>query len=137
MWGSQEVYSTILKFQEWLNINYDVNVVGVTLLAFYIFRGLQMRKDYIKLCRPGSCMAMQKKDWMIAYFSTSGLLSFTNLYQGEFSTKSSPFDYGWPWITCHNRSTWTSYRIWNRHGHLTFSHFTYTLTLGCNLFQTI
>jgi imidazoleglycerol phosphate dehydratase HisB len=28
-------------------------------------------------------MAMQKKDWMIAYFSTSGLLSFTNLYQGE------------------------------------------------------
>jgi hypothetical protein len=41
-------------------------------------------------------MAMQKKDWMIAYFSTSGLLSFTNLYQGEFSTKSSPFDYGWP-----------------------------------------
>ncbi len=135
--GSWEVYNTIPKSWEWLTINYDVNVVGVVLLAFYIFKGSRMKKDYIKLCTPRSCMAMQKKIWMIAYFSTNCLLSFANLYQGIFLNKSSPFDYGWPWITCHNRSTWISCRIWSGHGHLTFSHFTCTLALGCNIFQTI
>ncbi len=34
-----------------------------------------MWEDYIKMCRPSICMAMQKKAWMIAYLF-SKLLAF-------------------------------------------------------------
>jgi hypothetical protein len=33
----------------------------------YIFKGARMQEDYIKLCRWRTCMAMQKKTWMIIY----------------------------------------------------------------------
>jgi hypothetical protein len=57
-WGSYDVYNTIPKFQEWLTMNYVVNVARVTLLAFYIFTSEKMWKDHLKVCKPWTCMAM-------------------------------------------------------------------------------
>jgi hypothetical protein len=37
--GSNEVYNTIPKSQEWLIINCIINVAHGSLLGFYIFRG--------------------------------------------------------------------------------------------------
>jgi hypothetical protein len=39
MKGSNVVYSTIPKSQQWLTINYAVNVAKGVLLRFYIFKG--------------------------------------------------------------------------------------------------
>jgi hypothetical protein len=50
--GSYDVYNTISKFQEWLTMNYVVNVARVALLAFYIFRSGNMWEDYLKVCKP-------------------------------------------------------------------------------------
>jgi hypothetical protein len=52
----------IPKSWEWLIVNYIVNVVGGVLLVFYIFKSEKPRHDYIKLCKLGTCMAMEKKD---------------------------------------------------------------------------
>jgi len=60
--GSNVVYNMIPKSWEWLIVNYIVNVVGGVLLVFYIFKSEKPRHDYIKLCKLGTCMAMEKKD---------------------------------------------------------------------------
>jgi hypothetical protein len=44
-----------------LTMNCVVNVARITLLSFYIFKVSRMWEDYIKLCKPKTCMAMQKK----------------------------------------------------------------------------
>jgi hypothetical protein len=36
--GSHQVYNIIPKYREWLIINYVVNVAGITLLRFYVFK---------------------------------------------------------------------------------------------------
>jgi len=35
-----------------------------------------MREEYIKLCKPRSCMVMQKNVWMIAYFFNQWFIFF-------------------------------------------------------------
>ncbi len=67
--GSQQVYNTMPKSREWLIVNYIINVVGTTLLGFYIFRGEKIHDDYIQLYKLGKCMAMQSKAWMTTYLS--------------------------------------------------------------------
>jgi len=57
-WGSWDIDNTILNAHEWLIINCVVNATGATPLTFYIFKGSRMWEDYIKLCRPRTCMAM-------------------------------------------------------------------------------
>ncbi len=71
---TMRVYSTIPNFLEWMIINF-VNVVGGSLLGFYIFRGECLIENYIKLCKPCTCMAMQKKAWM-NFFLFKEFLSF-------------------------------------------------------------
>jgi hypothetical protein len=58
---SNVVYNTIPKSWEWLTINCVVNVARGVLLGFYIFKGEKLQDDYIKFCKLGTCMAMQKK----------------------------------------------------------------------------
>jgi hypothetical protein len=58
---SNVVYYTISKFQEWLIINYEINVVEGIPLGFYIFKGKRTFNDYIKFYKLRICMAMQKK----------------------------------------------------------------------------
>ncbi len=65
--GSNVVYSTISKSQEWLTINCVVNVARDVLPGFYIFKGESLRDDYIKLCKSGTCMAMHKRAWIIDF----------------------------------------------------------------------
>ncbi len=64
---SNVVYSTIPKFGEWLTINCVVNAIESVLPSFYIFKGERLRDDYIKLYKLNTCMAMQKKAWMIIF----------------------------------------------------------------------
>jgi hypothetical protein len=45
--SSHHVYIIIPKSEEWLIINYVVNVVKTTLLGFYIFRRERIHDDYI------------------------------------------------------------------------------------------
>ncbi len=59
--GSNTVYSTIPKFQEWLTMNYAINAARGVLFSFNIFRSKRLRDDYIKFYKPSTCMAMQKK----------------------------------------------------------------------------
>jgi len=64
---SNAVYNIIPKSWEWLITNYEINVVGVVLPCFYIFKGERLKDDYIKLYKPNICMVMQKKN-MDDYF---------------------------------------------------------------------
>jgi hypothetical protein len=65
---SNVVYNTIPKSQEWLIVNYAINVAEGVILGFYIFEGEKLRDDYIRLCKPSTCTSMQKKKNMDDYF---------------------------------------------------------------------
>lgn len=60
-WSSWDVYNIVPKSQEWLIVNCVVNASGAAFPTFYIFKGSRMQKNYIKLCKLGTCMVMQKK----------------------------------------------------------------------------
>ncbi len=64
---SNAIYNTIPKFWEWLIVNNEINAIEGVLRRFYIFRGEKLRDDYIKLCKPSICMAIQKRTWMITF----------------------------------------------------------------------
>jgi hypothetical protein len=59
-------------------VNYKLcNVVTKGVLPrFYIFRSERQQDDYIKLCKPKICMAMQKKVWMIFFLFKEFLIFF-------------------------------------------------------------
>jgi hypothetical protein len=59
--GSNIVYSTILKSQEWLTINYVVNAIGLFCQGSTSLEEKTLQDDYIKFYKTGTCMAMQKK----------------------------------------------------------------------------
>jgi IS4 transposase len=61
------VYNTIPKSREWLIVSYVVNAIRTTLPWFYIFKRKRICNDYIQLCKPGTCMAMQSKAWMTTF----------------------------------------------------------------------
>jgi hypothetical protein len=65
-----------LRSREWLIINCVINVVGITLLRFYIFRGERIHDNYIQLCKPRTCMAMQSKAWMATFLFKEFLFFF-------------------------------------------------------------
>jgi hypothetical protein len=48
-----------------LTINYVIDGIGD--LRFYVFRGERIKNDYIKYCKPRTCMVMHEKTWMIAF----------------------------------------------------------------------
>jgi hypothetical protein len=50
-----------------LIVNCVVNVVGTSLLGFYIFKRKRICDDYIQLCELGTYMAMQSKAWVITF----------------------------------------------------------------------
>jgi hypothetical protein len=58
------MYNTIPQSKEWLTINYVVNTIMTTLPGLYISKGERIQNDYIQLCKPRTCMAMQSKAWM-------------------------------------------------------------------------
>ncbi len=128
--GSQDVYITIPNSWEWLIVNYVVNAVGAPLLTFYIFKGLRMWEDYIKLCRPRTCMVMHKKVWMAIYLFKQWLTFLYISILGRFFKKHTSFD-PW-WVTRHYSSTWTNNITWIGHGdfnftytcHMCYSHWT-------------
>jgi hypothetical protein len=80
---SNAVYSTIPKSQEWLIINCVVNVTNGSLLSFYFFKGEWLINNYINLCKPGTCMVMQKKAWMIFFCLRNFYLSSSSLFHVE------------------------------------------------------
>jgi len=82
--GSHQVYNIIPKSKEWLIINYVVNVLGITLPRFYIFRRKMIHDDYIQFYKPGTCMAMQSKAWMTTSFLKNLCLFSKDLYQVEY-----------------------------------------------------
>jgi len=50
-----------------LIINYVVNAIGGSLPRFYIFRGYRIKENYIKHCKEGTCMVMQRKTYMTSF----------------------------------------------------------------------
>ncbi len=65
-----------------------VNVVGATLPVFYIFKRFVNEKNYIKLCKLGSCMVMQMKAWTIAYIFNHWLPLFFRYVLGGISQQN-------------------------------------------------
>jgi hypothetical protein len=59
-----------------LIINCVINAIGITMPRFYIFRRERIHDNYIQLCKPGTCMAMQPKAWMTTFFFKEFLFFF-------------------------------------------------------------
>jgi len=59
-----------------------VNVAQGVLPFFYIFKGERLTNDYIKLCKPDTCMAMWKKTWMITFLFKEFLYFFNKSIPG-------------------------------------------------------
>jgi len=62
-----------------------VNVARGVLPNFYILRGESLRDDNIKLYKPGICMAMQKRVWIIAFLFKEFLSFFKRSIPGGVS----------------------------------------------------
>jgi hypothetical protein len=77
--GSQHMHNTIPKSKEWLIVNCVVNATRTSLLGFYIFRRERIHNDYIQLCIPNICMAMQSKTWMTTFLFKEFLFFFKKL----------------------------------------------------------
>jgi hypothetical protein len=104
--GSWDVYGTILKsWVGWLNC--IINVVQVTLLAFYIFKCSRMWKDHIWDYRLGTCMAMQKLRWKFA-LSINGWSFLQICSKGGFLRKLTSLYSRWAWFSCYNTSIGTN-----------------------------
>jgi len=50
-----------------MTVNCVINVIEDVFHGFYIFKGEKIKKYCIQQCKPGSCMAIQKKIWMTCY----------------------------------------------------------------------
>jgi len=86
------VYNTIPKSKVWLIINYVINVVGTTLLGFYIFRRERICDGYIQRYRLGTCMVMQSKAWMTTFLFKEFLSFFKRFISSRISiTNRHPF----------------------------------------------
>jgi hypothetical protein len=53
-----------------------INATKGVLFGFYIFRGERVKDDYTRLCKPSTCMAMQKKTWMTTFLFKEFLIFF-------------------------------------------------------------
>jgi hypothetical protein len=84
-------------------MNCGVNVIGKFMLTFYIFKGERLQQDYIKDCKPGTCMAMQKKGLHDNLF-VQGVFKFFQKVNSwwDLFNQSSPTNFGWPWIPCYS-----------------------------------
>jgi hypothetical protein len=74
--GSNAIYNTIPKFQEWLIVNYVIKDAKGVLHGFYIFKGERLRDDYIIFCKPNICMVMQKRTWMTTFLFKESMAFF-------------------------------------------------------------
>jgi hypothetical protein len=57
------VHSIVFE-HEWLSVLFYVNAVSGYIPHFYIFKGKQMKKNYIARCKLGVTMVIQSKAWM-------------------------------------------------------------------------
>jgi hypothetical protein len=78
------LYNITPKSKEWLTIICVVNATGIT-LPKYIFRKERICDDYIQLCKPKTCMAMQSKAWMTTYLFKEFLSFFKRSIPSEIS----------------------------------------------------
>jgi hypothetical protein len=86
----QFITPSLPKSWELLTINFGINATRGAIPRFYNFRTKRLQDDYIKLCKPKTYMAIQKKAWMTSllfkefpYFFKKfiqGGMSFTNMH---------------------------------------------------------
>ncbi len=129
--GSHQVYNTIPKSKEWLIVNYVVNVVGITLLWFYIFRGKTKCDDYVQLCKLRACMAMQLKAWMTTFLFKEFLFFFKRSTPNGISiTNRHPLF----WTSMDPMSPLRQLNELKSYDYYTFAYISCTSTLKCGLF---
>lgn len=73
------MYNNNPRSREWLTISCAINERGGYLLIFDIFIGERIKNDYIKICKLGTCMAMQKKVWMTCFMFKEFFYFFTRI----------------------------------------------------------
>ncbi len=65
--NSHQAYITTPKSKEWLIEICVENVIGGSLLGFYIFKGKRIKEDDIKHCKQRTCIVMQTKHgWLLS-----------------------------------------------------------------------
>jgi hypothetical protein len=57
--GAKNVHSLIPDEREWLSVLSCINAAGEKIPIFYIFKGIRMRRNFIKRANNGDTMAMQ------------------------------------------------------------------------------
>jgi hypothetical protein len=74
--GVRNVHTVIPNEREWLSVLSCINASGGHIPNFYIFKGKQMRRNFLQLADPGDTMAMQAKAWMTSYLFDSWISHF-------------------------------------------------------------
>ena len=81
MWtkrGTIFVHSLMPNECEWLIVFTCINIPRHSIRGFYIFRGKQMRNNYIKFWKDEAAMTMQPEAWMTQYLFSTWINHFIN-----------------------------------------------------------
>ena len=65
--GIQSVHAQIPNERKWLSVLTFIDVAGIFIPYFFIFKGKRRIKDYIQLCKACTTMAMQEKGYITSY----------------------------------------------------------------------
>ena len=75
---SKSVHSLLSNEREWLTVLTCINARGQSIPGFYIFRGKQLRQNYIIHHEDGVAMAMQREAWMTQFLFANWMMHFIN-----------------------------------------------------------
>jgi hypothetical protein len=83
--GSRNVPKHLPKSREWITILCCVNVIGLSIPGFYLFKGKAQLKNYIRNCEPKACMDSHPNAWMTKELFMNWIYHFVAFVPGGVS----------------------------------------------------
>ena len=79
--GAHRVHTIIPDQREWLSVLVCINIVGLAIPSFSVFKRKRFRQNYIERCELRATMSMQPCAWMTSYLFSIWISHFIEYVQ--------------------------------------------------------
>jgi hypothetical protein len=79
--GARHMHHIVPDEWEWLSVLVCINIAGLAIPSFYVFKGKHFRLNYIERCELGVIMSMQPRAWMTSYLFSTWISHFIGCVQ--------------------------------------------------------